>query len=225
MLHVLRASTVFVLLAAPGARAADGYKVELIKTPNPGAGSAHRPATGPGMHQVKDAGGQILCNLWLCKEVPGEPAAAKGALTYRELKETCLVGALQVVKPGFTDYRKQAIKPGVYTLRLGFQPMDGDHMGTAPFNEFCLLSPAADDKSAAPLENAKALTELSGKASGTGHPGVLLLFPAKPTGPPEIVRHETLENHWIVNWKVDVSVDKKMVPLGIGLAVVGKTSA
>ena len=26
------------------------------------------------------------------------------------------------------------------------QPMDGDHMGTAPYNEFCLLIPADKDK-------------------------------------------------------------------------------
>ena len=47
-----------------------------------------------------------------------------------------MVGAVQFPEV-WKDYRKQKIKAGVYTLRIGVQPEDGDHMGTAPFNEFC----------------------------------------------------------------------------------------
>ena len=45
-----------------------------------------------------------------------------------------------------TDYRKQKVPAGVYTLRLALQPVSDDHGGTAPYRDFCLLSPAADDR-------------------------------------------------------------------------------
>ena len=75
----------------------------------------------------------------------------------------------------WTDYRKQKIKAGVYTLRLGFQPMDGDHMGASPEKNFCLLVGADQDTNPATMEP-KTLIEKSMKSIGTGHPGVLMLF-------------------------------------------------
>ena len=81
-----------------------------------------------------------------------------------------------------TDYRKQKIKEGVYTLRLAYQPADGDHMGTAPNNEFCLPVAADDDKDAA-LMKPKALQETSAKVAGGNHPAVLLLFPPAAKAP------------------------------------------
>jgi len=52
---------------------------------------------------------------------------------------TTLLGALRVHKTEI-DYRKQKLKEGVYTLRLAYQPADGDHMGTAPNAEFACRS-------------------------------------------------------------------------------------
>src|SRR5207253_5875829 len=66
-------------------------------------------------------------------------------ITLREIPETTVLGALRVHKT-MIDYRKQKIKEGVYTLRLGYQPSDGDHMGTAPNNEFCLPVPARSEE-------------------------------------------------------------------------------
>src|SRR5205807_6737297 len=90
--------------------------------------------------QLLDQKGTPLCELWFRKEVPAKatPEQIKNGLTYRELDETTLLGAIRIDQL-MTDYRKQKIKPGVYTLRLGFQPMDGDHMGTAPYNELGLV--------------------------------------------------------------------------------------
>ena len=42
------------------------------------------------------------------------------------------------------------IKPGVYTLRYGVQPDNGDHLGVSPHRQFLLISPAADDRNPAP---------------------------------------------------------------------------
>src|SRR5262245_56968835 len=122
--------------------------------------------------------GAVVCEVWFRKDVPANATAAqiKNGLTYRDnVKETTVLGAIQFHQEG-RDYRKQKIKAGVYTLRLGFQPMDGDHMGTAPNPEFCLLTTADKDADPATIE-AKQLHENSKDASGTSHPAVLLLYP------------------------------------------------
>src|SRR5260370_32147771 len=79
--------------------------------------------------QLLDAKGALVAEVWLRKEVPSKATEAqvKNGLTYRELPQTTVMAALRVVKP-ITDYRKQKIKEGVYTLRLAIQPQDGDHM-------------------------------------------------------------------------------------------------
>ena len=172
--------------------------------------------------QLADAKGELTLELWFRTELPtkASEAQAQNGLTYREVPESTVVGAVRVVRQ-FIDFRKQKIKPGVYTLRLGFQPMDGDHMGTAPFSEFCLLCPAAEDKSPETLET-KPLQELAGKTTGT-HPGVMLLFPAKDAAEPKLV--DKGEGNWVLQFKQDAAVAGKKAPLGIAITVAGVSPA
>jgi hypothetical protein len=169
--------------------------------------------------QFLDAKGDTLAEIWLRKEVPAKAGADKAALTYRALPDTSFVGAIRFPK-GWSDYRQQKIKAGVYTMRLGFQPMDGNHMGTAPYNEFCLLVPAGIDTSPEPLKTGKELNKLSNKASGTDHPAVALLFPNnKPTDTPEVTSKG--DGHWVLNTRTDARVGDAKAPLGLGLTLVG----
>jgi hypothetical protein len=170
--------------------------------------------------QFLDDKENAIAEVWLRKEIPAKatPAQIKNGLTYREVDETTVLGALRLDQP-ITDYRKQKIKAGVYTLRLGFQPMDGDHMGTAPYPEFCLLVPAAEDSKPDTMA-AKELQELSAKATGGSHPGVLLLFPNnKPEEPPQLV--DKGSGTWVLNIKGAVKVAEQKAELGIGLTLVG----
>src|SRR5262249_51423012 len=135
-----------------------------------------------------------------------------------------IIGAVRFEQPS-TDYRKQKIKPGVYTIRLGFQPMDGDHMGTAPYNEFCLVVPAKIDTKPDIIE-AKELRELSSKAIGGSHPGVLLLFPnEKPEDAPKLLDRGS--NTWTLAVKRPITVDGKKTDgaIGIALTLIGHTTA
>jgi hypothetical protein len=123
----------------------------------------------------------------------------------------------------WVDYRKQKIKPGVYTLRLANQPMDGDHMGTAPYNEFCLLCPADHDKKPGPVD-VETMHELSAKSVGRKHPGMMLLFPVK--APPESPAVEAKpKDHFVLAFRVPVSAGGEKAALGVGLVVVGQTMA
>lgn len=174
--------------------------------------------------QLVDEKGTVLAELWFRKTIPARatPEQVKNGLTYREVEESTFLGAVKFEQP-YSDYRKQKIKAGVYTLRLGFQPMDGDHMGTAPYNEFCLLIPARFD--AKPdLMDVKELREQSNKAPAANHPGVMLLFPnEQPQDPPTLVAREG--DHWVLNWKAEAVADGQKTVLGLGLVLIGHSVA
>jgi hypothetical protein len=219
------AAVLFAAAALPLRAADNAYSIKVVeKTEPPKEVQAPiRQLLSDRCVQLLDAKGGLLAEVWLCKALPAKATdmQIKNGLTYREIPETTVFGAIRFPKQA-TDYRKQKIPAGVYTLRLAYQPMDGDHMGTAPYGEFCLLSPAADDKKAGTME-AKALHELSAKTTN-GHPGVLLLFPGgKDAGDtPKLL--DKGENHWVVELKQEVSVDGKKASINIGLVLIGVSS-
>jgi hypothetical protein len=174
--------------------------------------------------QMLDGKGNVMCELWFRKEVPAKATKeqVKNGLTYREVPETTLLAVMKVAEP-MTDYRKQTLKAGVYTLRLGYQPQDGDHMGTAPHSEFCVAVPAAHDKDPALLEP-KELQSQSLRASGTAHPAVFLLFPGKGAeDKPKVV--DKGDGHWAVLVKLGATAAGEKAALDIALVLVGVSSA
>jgi hypothetical protein len=94
------------------------------------------------------------------------------------------------------DYRDQAILPGVYTLRFGLHPVNGDHLGVSPYRDFALLLPAESDASLA-ARTGKDLEQASAEAAGSNHPAVLVLasLPAA-TEPTPSVRHNAEKDFW-----------------------------
>jgi hypothetical protein len=220
-------ATVLLLITPSVSQAENKYSIKPAQTPAPQAvNESVRKLLGENSIQFLGANGAVICEIWFSKEVPvkATPAQIKNGLTYREVEESTVMGAVRFDQPA-TDYRKQKIKPGVYTLRLGYQPMDGDHMGTAPYNEFCLLVPAKIDEKP-DIVDAKELRELSAKAIGGSHPGVLLLFPnEKPEDTPKLL--DKGNNTWALAAKLPVTADGKRADaaLGVALTLVGQTSA
>ncbi len=170
--------------------------------------------------QFFDPAGKLVCDLWLCKELPAEVTAeqVKNGITYRELKETQLVGAVRFAQP-WQDYRKQKLKAGVYTLRLGFQPIDGDHAGKSAFTEFLLLSAAGIDKSPDVMAS-KSLVDMSAKSINSGHPCVFMLFPNNKAGKPTL--ESKPRDHWVVNAGCAVKAAGGKGVLGFGITLVGE---
>jgi hypothetical protein len=174
--------------------------------------------------QVIDGKGQLHCEIWFRKVVPVKAAdeQVKNGLTYREIPQTTVMGAIRFEKQ-VKDYRDQDVPAGVYVLRLAYQPQDGDHMGTAPYPEFCLV--VAADKDAKPdLLEPKGLHDLSAKSLDGNHPGVFLLFPnPKPEAEPKIVDQGM--GHWVVKQTLKIENNGKPATTGIGLTVVGKSAS
>jgi hypothetical protein len=207
--------------------AADGteYHIKMVdQTPAPKeVPEPVRKLLGERCVQLLGAKDDLLAEMWFRKDMPVKATEAQinNGLTYAEVPETTLFGIIRFPKQ-FTDYRKQKIPAGVYTLRLANQPMDGDHMGTAPYSEFLLLTPAADDKKPDTME-AKKLHEMSGKTTG-GHPGVLLLFPGTGAGAmPKLEKKE--ENHWVLFFLLDTKAGAKKAVLPVGLTLIGVSSS
>jgi hypothetical protein len=172
---------------------------------------------------VLDARGKVLCTIWPVKSLDPKGKPAEGAgLKYTQIDETTIVGAVQFPAT-WTDYRKQKVKPGVYTMRLAIQPMDGDHMGTAPYNEFVLLCPAAEDKKAETLEVEK-MHELSAKSAGRKHPCMMLLFPNKTPAEAPVVQ-DRANDHTLLSYRVPVTTGGEKTSLGFSVVVVGVTMA
>jgi hypothetical protein len=86
-----------------------------------------------------------------------------------------LVGAVRVTGE-FKEIRGKAVKPGVYTLRYGLQPQNGDHLGISTYRDFLLLSPASVDQDPKIL-GFDGVVALSKEVIGTAHPASLSLDP------------------------------------------------
>jgi len=119
--------------------------------------------------------------FWFCSEIPlkSKPSAADKALD--ALQDTTLLGAVAVGN-GRRDYKDNQISPGVYTMRFGLQPQDGDHLGSAEYNYFAVLIPAASDTQPNGFATAKAMAKASGKDTASNHPVVLSLRPTSAAG-------------------------------------------
>jgi hypothetical protein len=98
---------------------------------------------------------------------------AQGAV-YTSLADSALVAVITFPQQA-TDFRKQTIKAGSYTLRYAVHPQDGNHLGISPIRDFLLLLPIGADPDPAAKYKFEELTTLSKKASGTNHPSPISL--------------------------------------------------
>jgi hypothetical protein len=169
---------------------------------------------------VSVSDGNAVLTVWFRDAIPAKATAeqVKNGLTYREIPDGTLIGAVRFDRP-FVDFRKQEVATGAYTLRFAVQPETGDHMGTAPHQEFVLLVPAAKDTTAEPLEP-KSLFKASAAVTGGDHPGVLLLFPHTGKGAePKIV--DKGDGVKVLTVRRAVDADGEKTTLGFALTVAG----
>ena len=117
------------------------------------------------------SGKRTLCEIWLRRAVPIKADFALDATELYPFDVGQVVGIVRFPRKT-NDFRNQEIGAGVYTLRYGLQPVDGDHVGTSETRDFLLLSPAGEDQDPAKLE-VEDLYKFSRNASETTHPAIL----------------------------------------------------
>jgi hypothetical protein len=214
---------VFMLLSSAGAQEGKfTIKTEAAAAPKEVAEPIQK-LLGAQASKLYGAGGKLVCTVWFRSEIPVDatPDQLKNGLTYREVKQSEIFGVVRF-DADYRDYRKQKVKAGTYTLRLGYQPTDGDHAGASEFQDFLLVLDAAKDTKTEPMD-AKSLIDASAKSIASGHPGVFMLFPnVKPGQTPALAAMP--KNHWVLQSKADATSGGKKTgaTLGIGLTLVGE---
>jgi hypothetical protein len=181
---------------------------EATKTPPPDALQAPiKEVLNSEPILIKNADGKPFLTLWVRKAVPAsaKPAGAKGTIQFPFLQPGELIGAIEFAAEG-QDYRDQIIDPGVYTLRYGLQPVNGDHLGVSKDRDYLLLVPAKDDATVAMIPQ-KTLEKHSTDASGTNHPAVLILLAAPKDAKPAQTVHDEEHDLWGVVMTVPLKVE------------------
>ena len=216
----LVAASCFVLLAASFVGAEDGKLTVVEKAP---AGLADKvsAALNPSGQQVSAAGGPIG-TVWLVKQLEAK-ADFKPSLSVKyPLTPGQLVGAIEVVKKSeFTDFRGQDVAAGVYTLRYGQQPVDGNHVGTSDLADFLLAIPAKLDTDPALLKMSEAMHKLSAKTSGSNHPAIFSLLPPKPDEKTPALTHDSGKHLWILSLAADGKAGDAAVKVPLRVVIVG----
>lgn len=121
-------------------------------------------------------GDKPVYEFWFCKTVAAQAAPESAAKALDAVKPTTLLG-VATANGGTRDYKDNEVPAGVYTMRLGLQPTDGDHLGTADYPWFAVLIPAQHDTTPTGINDYKPMVKASGKATASGHPVVLSLRP------------------------------------------------
>jgi hypothetical protein len=150
-------------------------------------------------------GEQPAFQFWLVKELPNVKALDT-------IKPATLLGVAAVSKAQ-RDYRDDEIAPGVYTMRFTLQPQDGNHLGSADFLTFAVLTPAKIDGKPDGITDYKTLVKASSKETTTDHPVVLSLRPSKGDS---IELVEPAPEHKSVRVKIPGSVTFEIVYEGKG---------
>ena len=148
--------------------------------------------------RVKGPDGKIVAEFWGRKAAfEGDPVSGFG-IRFDWIPEGALVGLVRFPEKG-SDYREQRIPAGIYTLRYGLYPENGDHMGVAPARDFVLLTPAAADTEATTNYGFDDLVELSYKV-GNSHPTVARASLPDGDGGPKVWQDDL--EQWVVDLKV-----------------------
>ena len=167
-------SLLLLALAIPFSVIADSGKVESIGAfSDAGAPEALKKALEPKGYRISLGDGTLLCEVWLASSIAAGKNDAQGAM-YTWVAESALIGVINFPKGG-TDFRKQPIKAGSYTLRYAVHPQDGNHLGISPIRDFLLLVPLASDSDPNAKFKFEDLAALSKKTSGTNHPSPMSL--------------------------------------------------
>jgi hypothetical protein len=148
-------------------------------------------------------GKKVVMELWFVTTAPSGPKTTEEAVSWETVPVGSFLGVARFPERG-SDRRGQTMKPGVYTMRFGLYPQNGNHQGVEPQRDFLVLSLASEDKDPKATPTFDALLEMSRKAGGTPHPAVLSFWKVEGEFKPGVVAQESDQ---VLNTKIgDVPV-------------------
>jgi hypothetical protein len=219
----LRLAAACLMSLSALAASAQEYRVERLESPPPeGVAPAIAEHLAPAGYKVI-TGKRTICELWPSSEWPVAADFKSSNSEIYPFEMGQLIGVVRYPRKG-GDFRGREIPKGIYTLRFGLQPQDGNHVGTSDTRDFLLLLSAADDTDPQPLDKPQ-LFKLSAKTSGTTHPAMLSLL-AAPTEPgklPALIHNESREL-WSLRFDNPSKAGDKKADLVVEMVVVGKAA-
>ncbi len=165
-------------------------------------------------------GEKTIAEFWFRKEWPIKSGFEASASVLYPFKPGELVGVVRFESSG-EDFRQQQFRKGVYTLRYGHQPVDGNHVGTSDTLDFLLLLPAKKDTAAAPLDAMK-MFQLSAEVTGSTHPAILSMLAITNNDQKlPAVLHDSNRELWSLRFSNPAKADGEAKPLPVELVFEG----
>ena len=212
-----------VLSSANGLLSAADYRVEMIEDELPAdvlAADIVERISPQGLRVVRGSN-RTICEIWPVKDWQVTPDFKATNERLYPFKAGQLIGVLRFRRRG-SDFRGQQISRGVYTLRFGMQPVDGNHEGTSPTRDFLLLVKAEDDNSPETM-SVKQLMESSATAADSNHPAMMCLQRLSEQEKVEApaMRHDADRDWWMLRFANGAVAGVQQLSLPVELVVEG----
>jgi hypothetical protein len=161
--------------------------------------------------------------FWLAKELAVKPDFKPTLNVKYPFTSGQLMGAIRIPEGSkYTDFRGQKMAPGVYTLRYGLQPLDGNHVGTSATSDFFLALPAKNDKDPQAITDSDELSSQSAKSVSATHPAIFSMLPPQEEADEPSLSHDEEHDFWIVSLTAAGKEGDKAVKLPLRFVVVGR---
>lgn len=171
------------------------------------AGKASTPPAGVDTAAVQKEGvaisnskGEVM-QVWFVNQLPQAAPTQESSVTLTTIPHGAFLGYL-VATSGFQDRRGNPVKPGVYTMRMSYFPVNGAHQGIAPQRDFVVLSDAGKDKDLKTTPDFAALMKQGMSTTGAAHPLVMSLWKEDLAFKGGLHRDEVHEADWFYQIKI-----------------------
>lgn len=150
--------------------------------------------------------GKPIYELWLTKQLNLKTPITSSAKALTAVPQASLIGAITVIADE-RDYRDDELYKGVYTIRFGLRPEDGNHLGTSDHLFFAVLIDAKNDQELGKIVKSKQLVKASSKTSANDHPMILSLFPVKKSDAVTPSIHEPAPEHEAIRLSIPAKAE------------------
>jgi hypothetical protein len=216
----VRLVSLAILLLGTTPAVADDYQLAKVTALPEGVPTELQQVLSPQGQQVTGSSGPV-CEFWFAKSFEVREGFTPTLSVKYPLVPGSFVGLLRVVRPEeFTDFRGQELLEGIYTLRYGQQPEDGNHIGTSELADFLLAIPMEQDTSTKIIDSADDVNSKSAEAAGTTHPAIFSLLPIEQAADAPSLAHDEKQEFWILQIGTDGT--RKT---GLRMVVIGFTEA
>lgn len=177
---------------------AQDYTVERLAEPAPQDDLSEeiQAALATSGYRVANDSGRSIWEFWPAKQWQVEADFTPTPVRMYAFQPGTLIGVVRLPRRG-ADFRDQTISRGTYTVRYALQPVDGNHVGTSPTQDFLLMMRAEDDATFAAVET-DAMLEASAAAAESSHPAMLCLQKLDEATDAPSIQHREDRDWWVV---------------------------